>query len=82
MSNNERVNKVDIHKGFLWWKKKIILVFQILYKIQFHEKKLMETEVLGGKPSSYFYTQPVETVVQTGKIICSDIKWTPCQDSP
>ena len=56
MSNNERVNKVDIHKGFYDGRKKIILVFQILYKIQiqFHKKKLMETEVLGGKPSRYF----------------------------
>ena len=40
MSNNERVNKVDIHKGFYDGRKKIILVFQILYKFQFHEKKI------------------------------------------
>ena len=40
MSNNERVNKVDIHKDFYDGRKKIILVFQILYKFQFHEKKI------------------------------------------
>ena len=51
MSNNERVNKVDIQKGFYDGRKKSFLYF----KFNFTKKNLMETEVLGGKPSSYFY---------------------------
>ena len=54
MSNNERVNKVDIHKDFYDGRKKSFLYFKFCTNSNFTKKKLMETEVLGGKPSRYF----------------------------